>query len=206
MIVTSKSNSIKTTAKQTLADGGYVVRVGPALGCTQAYVLSSDGTDIEPELLIPWIDAKEIEEGNIRWQGRHVIALHDASGQLRKLRDFPRAAAHLRRYRKCLELRSIVRAGAVWYRPIDRVIAANWQRPKLVLPEMAKLPRLAIDRSGAIPSHGIYAIFAPDDDVEKLYDHLRDGGLARSLMGVAPKVKGGYVRCYRRFLETVLIP
>jgi hypothetical protein len=169
-------------------------------------VLSPEEIDIEPELLVPWIDAREIEEGNIRWQGRHVIALHDASGSLRNLRDFPRAAAHFRRYRRRLELRSIVHAGAIWYRPIDRVIAANWQRPKLVLPEMAKLPRLAIDRSGAIPSHGIYAIFAPDDDVEKLYDHLRDGGLARALLGVAPKVKGGYVRCYRRFLETILIP
>jgi hypothetical protein len=169
-------------------------------------VLSSEETDIEAELLVPWIDAREIEEGNIRWQGRHVIALHDASGALRKLRDFPRAAAHFRRYRKRLELRSIVQAGAAWYRPIDRVIALDWKRPKLVLPEMAKLPRLAIDRSGAIPSHGVYAIFAPDDNVDKLYDRLRDGGLAKALTGISPHVKGGYVRCYRRFLEKISIP
>ena len=135
-----------------------------------------------------------------------MIALHDANGALRKLRDFPRAANHFRNYRKRLEQRSIVHAGATWYRPIDRVIAADWQRPKLVLPEMAKLPRLAIDRSGAIPSHGVYAIFAPDDDVEKLYDYLRDGGLAKALIGISPEVKGGYVRCYRRFLEKISLP
>jgi len=203
--VTVKSSSTRKITGHTLAERGYVVRVGPALGCTPAYVLPPGGADIEKELLVPWIDAREIEEGNVRWQGRRVIALHDAGGALRNLRDFPRAANHLCHHRKRLELRSIVHAGAVWYRPIDRVIARDWQRPKLVLPEMAKLPRLAIDRSGAIPSHGVYAIFAPDDDVDKLYDRLRDGGLARALIGISPKVKGGYVRCYRRFLENILV-
>jgi hypothetical protein len=204
--VTLKLSSTRKITKPTLAERGYVIRVGPALGCTQAYVLPAAVNNVEEELLVPWIDAKEIEEGNIRWQGRRVIALHDANGALRKLRDFPRAANHFRNYRKRLVQRSIVHAGATWYRPIDRVVAADWQRPKLVLPEMAKLPRLAIDRSGAIPSHGIYAIFAPDDDVEKLYDYLRDGGLAKALIGISPEVKGGYVRCYRRFLEKISLP
>jgi len=70
---------------------------------------------------------------------------------------------------------------------------------------LAKVPRLAIDRSGAIPSHGVYAIFAPQDDVEALYEKLRDGKLARALDGIAPKVKGEYVRCYKRFLERITI-
>jgi hypothetical protein len=70
---------------------------------------------------------------------------------------------------------------------------------------MAKTPRIAIDRSGSIPSHGVYAIFAPDDKVERLYEALENGGLAMALEKIAPKVKGGYVRCYRRFLEQVIV-
>ena len=41
--------------------------------------------------------------------------------------------------------------------------------------------------------------------IEAIYDKLRDGRLARALDGIAPKVKGGYVRCYRRFLSMIRV-
>jgi hypothetical protein len=72
---------------------------------------------------------------------------------------------------------------------------------------MAKTPRLALDESGAVPSHGIYAIFArsTEADIESLYRSLAGGGLARALEGKAPKVKGGYVRCYKRILAEIVV-
>jgi hypothetical protein len=188
---------------KTLAELGCVVKVGPALGHTPAYVLAPHEDDIEPELLQPWIDGTEIAEGKISWRGRRVIVMHGKDEKLVALRRFPLLRDRLTRFKKPLQNRSIVANGAPWFRPIDRVIAAKWSRPKLLVPELAKTPRVAIDRSGAIPSHGVYAIFAPDDDVEVLYDKLRDGKLAAALDGIAPKVKGGYVRCYRRFLLMV---
>jgi hypothetical protein len=51
----------------------------------------------------------------------------------------------------------------------------------------------------------VYAIFAPDNDAEALYERLRDGKLATAIENIAPKVKGGYVRCYRRFLQKVRV-
>jgi hypothetical protein len=131
--------------------------------------------------------------------------MYGTDGKLVKLKRFPRLKARLRRFKKQLEKRAIVADGAPWFRPIDRVKAADWARPKLLVPELAKVPRLAIDRSGAIPSHGVYAIFAPNDDVEALYRKLRGGKLAKALKNIAPKVKGGYVRCYKRFLLMVRI-
>ncbi|HEX9274350.1 MAG TPA: hypothetical protein VGA01_19305 [Candidatus Binatia bacterium] len=192
-------------AKKTLAELGYVVRVGPALGHTPAFVLQSGERDVEPELLRPWIDGSEIKEGATARDGQRVITMHKKDGTLIELKRFPRLGARLARFRKALKKRAIVRNGARWYRPIDRVRVSDWTRPKLLIPELAKVPRVAIDRSGAIPSHGVYTIFAPDDDVEGLYQKLRDGKLARALKGIAPKVKGGYIRCYRRFLLMVRI-
>jgi len=93
-----------------------------------------------------------------------------------------------------------VENGAPWYRPIDRVCAADWSRHKLLVPEIAKTPRVAIDRSGTVPSHGVYAIFAPNDDVDVIYEKIRDGKLAAALDGISPRVNGGYIRCYKRFL------
>ena len=188
---------------KTLGELGYVVKVGPALGHTPAFVLEPQETDVEPELLRPWIDGSEIKEGVVRWRGRHVIVMHGDDGKPVDPERFPMLAARLKRFASELRRRSIVRNGADWRRTIDRVRAGDWTRPKLVVPELAKIPRLAIDRSGGIPSHGVYAIFAQDDDVDALYERLRDGKLARALEGISPRVKGGYVRCYKRFLLAI---
>jgi adenine-specific DNA-methyltransferase len=176
------------------------VRVGPALGHTPAFVLGTDEHDVERRLLRPWVDGSEIREGLLEWRGRRVIVMYDQDGLLIDLRKYPRLEKRLKRFRDTLEQRSVVRNGAPWYRPIDRIYAADWARPKLLVPEIAKTPRIVIDRSGSIPSHGVYAIFAPDDNVEILYEKLRDGKLAKALKGIAPRVKGDYVRCYKRFL------
>lgn len=197
---------MRSAAKgRTLKDKGYVVRVGPALGHTPAFVLEPDQEDVEPGLLRPWIGPSEIAEGAVHWRGRRVVAMNGKDGTLVDLGDFPLLAARLKRFSAMLRQRAIVQNGGTWYRTIDRVRAGNWSRPKLVVPELAKTPRLAIDRSGAVPSHGVYAIFAPDDDVDNLYAKLRDGGLARALEGISPKVKGGYVRCYKRFLSSIVL-
>lgn len=195
----------KSGSSKTLEELGCVVKVGPALGHTPAYVLEPDVHDVEPNLLLPWIDSSEITEGAVNWKGRHVIVMYGLDDKLIDLKQFPLLKKRLQRFRNNLKQRSIVLKGAPWFRPIDRVRATDWKRPKLVVPEIAKIPRLAIDRSGAIPSHGVYAIFAPDDDVDALYEKLRDGKLATALEGIAPRIKGGYVRCYKRFLMNVRI-
>lgn len=191
---------------KTLAELGCVVRVGPALGHTDAYVLDTGQTPVERGLTKRWIDSKDIRPGRIEASGRRVIAMHNAAGRLIAVSRYPTLYRRLRRFRSELKRRYHVRnGGAKWYSPIDRVRAADWQRPKILIPEMAKWPRAAIDRSGAIPSHGVYAIFCRDDDVEAIYRRLRGRKLAQALKGVAPRVKGGYYRCYRRFLEMIRV-
>lgn len=189
----------------TLAEAGYRVRVGPALGVTSAFVLEPGEVGVEDELLAPWVNGGEVLEGELRCLGRRVITLYDEHGRLRNMDDFPCAKARFEGFRDRLEDRSIVRNGAVWYRPIDRVIAADWRRPKLLVPELAKVPRVALDLSGAVPSHGVYVIFAPDDDLSHVYDLLRDGGLRDRLVVSAPRIKGEYFRCYKRFLDRLVL-
>jgi adenine-specific DNA-methyltransferase len=179
--------------------------VGPALGHTPAFVLEADELDVEADLLNPWLDTAEIFEESISWRGRRVIAMHDNNGRLIEPSQFPLTLKRLARFRSQLNTRSIVKNGAPWFRSIDRVCSADWARPKLLIPEIAKIPRVAIDLSGAIPSHGVYAVFAPDDKLDILYDQLRGGGLAKALSGIAPKIKGGYTRCYKRFLEQITV-
>ena len=192
-------------AGRTLKELGCTVKVGPALGTTPAFVLQPDEDGVEAELLAPWVGSSEVIEGAVRWAGRRVVTMFDDVGHLIDPDRFPGLARRLETFAPELKKRSIVRNGAPWYRTIDRVRVSDWSRPKLLVPELAKIPRVAIDRSSAIPSHGVYAIFACDDKVEAIYEMLRDGKLARALDGIAPKVKGGYVRCYRRFLSMIRV-
>ena len=193
-------------AGRTLHELHYVVKAGPALGHAPAFVVQPEEDDVEYELLQPWIHSSEVLEGCIQWTRRHVVVLFDDDGRLRDLRRFPRLERRLRRFMPELTKRWIVRNGAPWYRTIDRIRASDWSRPKLLVPELAKVPRIALDHSGAVPSHGTYAIFALDDRVEDLYEVLRDGGLAQALDPIAPRLKGNYTRCYKRFLAQIRIP
>lgn len=190
---------------RTLGELGCAIKAGPALGHTPAFVLEPGEEDVEPELLAPWVHASEILDGSVAWRGRRVITMFTDDGDLVDPRRHPRLALRLNRFRSELTNRSIVRRGAPWYRTIDRTRAVDWRRPKLLVPELAKTPRVALDRSGAVPSHGVYAIFAPDDRIDDIYERLRDGGLARELDGIAPKLKGDYTRCYKRFLSRIRI-
>ena len=183
-----------------LADLGCTIRVGPALGVTPAFVLDQDEDDVEQSLLHPWLDTREVLHGRVVWSGRRVISMFDENGDLIDLDAYPRLAKRLSTFEERLRARYIVRSGAPWYRTIDKIVAINWSAPKLLIPEVAKLPRVAIDLTGAIPSHGIYSIFSQGADIDEIYDRLRDGKLARALAPIAPKVKGGYTRCYGRFL------
>jgi hypothetical protein len=189
--------------RMTIKDFGFRIKVGPALGVTLAFVLQREEREVEEELLWPWVDTSEITEGKILWSGRRVIVMYGKDGSLIDLAKFPLTLKRLERFRPVLSNRSIVLNGSPWFRTIDRVCAADWERPKLLIPEIAKVPRIAFDNTGSIPSHGVYAIFAPDDNLNPLYDRLANGGLAAALAGIAPKIKGGYVRCYKRFLEQI---
>ncbi|WP_404406202.1 Eco57I restriction-modification methylase domain-containing protein [Pelagibacterium halotolerans] len=194
------------SSQKTLREAGFKVKVGPALGCTPAFVLDAEAAQhLEPEILVPWLDGTEVKEGAIDYRGRKVIALYGDDGKLRDLSHYPLAGRHMAQFRPTLENRAVSRKGAEWYRPIDKVCATDWEQPKLLVPEIAKVPRIAFDTSGAIPSHGVYAIFGESDDLECLYRQLAKGGLAKALEGIAPKVKGGYVRCYKRFLEQIRV-
>lgn len=190
---------------QTLADLGCTIRVGPALGVAAAFLLSPGESEVEAELMHPWIDTRDVQSDGIRMNGRRVIAPYHADGSLIELDDFPALAERLAQFKERLENRYIVRNGAPWYRTIDRIRASDWSPPKLLIPEIAKVPRAALDHSGAIPSHGIYCVFSPKRDIQEIHERLGDGKLAHALATVAPKVKGAYTRCYRRFLSAIEI-
>lgn len=192
-----------SNAQVTLKEAGYEVRVGPALGPESVFSGAKCDLDVEPELLTPYVGPRELTNDNIEWLGRYVICMHDEDG-LRDLSKYPRLETYLNRHVVSLKKRALVKDGSdTWYRTIDRVMARVWARPKLLLPEMTKSPRAILDVSGFIPSHGIYAVFSPTDDVEALRTLIDREVLIKTLDAIAPRLNGGSYRCYKRFIEQV---
>lgn len=190
---------------RTLEDLGCTIRVGPALGHTPAFVLQRAEQDVEEGLLHRWLDSTELLEGAVEWKGQRVISVFDDRGRLRQIGDFPLLERRLQRFEPKLRERSIVRNGAPWYRTIDRLRPTDWQAPKLLIPGLARIPRVAVDHSGVVPSNGVYAVFPPRGQADAIYDRLRDGRLAAALEGIAPPLRNGYVRCYKHFLLKIRV-
>lgn len=195
-------------AGKTIVDLGFEIRVGPALGCMDAFVLQPGESDVEPELLSPFLHASDLKDGTITDAGRRIVCMHGTDGCLLDPADHPLLLNRLRRFEDRLRSRSIVaKHDAPWYRPIDTVQAAKWSKPKLLVRELSKYPQAVLDTSSAVPSHGIYAIMPKtgDADIEALAESLREDGLLKAVDGLAPRVKGGYLRCYKSILERAVI-
>ena len=188
---------------QTLQELGCSIRVGPALGVTAAFVIKTNEAEVESDLLHRWVDTKDVRSGSVHWSGRRVVSPFDSDGNLVKLEDYPLLESHLRCFEKRLRSRYIVRMGAEWYRTIEKIQPQKWSEPKLLIPDFAKTPRVALDYTGVIPSHAVYAIFHQDNKIDGIYERLNNGKLAESLSSISPTVRGGYRRCYRRFLERI---
>lgn len=185
---------------------GCAIRVGPALGHDPAFVLPpGPSTGIEHDRLARFVGPSEINKDRIEWNGRHVISVHDERG-LVDLEEYPGVASRLEHHRHVLSRRTCVVRGGNWYRTIDRVYTPAWIPSKLLVPEMMRIPRLAVDRTGLVPSHGIYAIFPGYWPIDALYSVLACGVLGASLALVAPRAGGAAYRCYKRFLAQVPLP
>lgn len=192
----------------SLGAAGCSVRVGPALGNDAAFIVSGpEAANIERGRLWPFVGPREIlSRDEIEWRGRYVVVVHDGAG-LVDLDEFPKLAKHLKPFKLELKRRSCVKDDSrEWFRTIDRIAPNDWKRPKLLVPELAKRPRIAMDVNGRIPSHGVYAIFPGEWPIVALHAVLASGVLGATLHAIAPKVNSQCLRSYKKFLIRVPLP
>ena len=185
---------------------GCHIRVGPALGHEAAYVGTRDELKIEEELLIPYISSREIRGGRLSWRKRWAICVGSSDGGYIDLSACPLAESHFAKFKGPLKKRSCVKREDQWYRTIDRTIPNNWRGEKLLIQEMSCSPCAVYDGLGFMPSHGIYAIFSDEWPTEILAGVLSSGILKMVMATVAPRMPGGSIRCYKRFLSQIPLP
>lgn len=175
---------------------GEVARIRVGIKTTADRVFISDRWDQarpcpEPELLLELITHHDLAPWRIeRSADTRVLYPYDTAAPRRvpvDLREFPRAAAYLRRHRSTLAARKYVTgSGREWFEIWVPQRPNLWRVPKLVFPDISERPRFALDRSGAVVNGDCYWISLDDlgGDTE------RAQRLAYLLMGVANSALG----------------
>lgn len=196
----------------TIEDAGCEIRVGPALGCEAAFVGWQENLDVEKELLIPYLRPREIVGDRVVWGGNSVINVCSPGGDLISLEKYPRTSRHFETFKDRLQERACVKGKPGghhfyrWYRTIDRIDPKIWSKHKILLPEIIRNPRVALDDGGHVPSHGIYAIFSDRWPLPLLRDLMASGVFGLVMECIAPRLNGNYKRCYKRFLSRLPLP
>ncbi|RUX32407.1 hypothetical protein EOA23_09265 [Mesorhizobium sp. M2A.F.Ca.ET.042.01.1.1] len=190
-----------------LDEAGCTVKVGPALGCGDTFLVSdADAASIEPELVRPFVPREMLDGTAIEKCDAKVAVPYDRSGQAIELKDWPGFSRWVGNHKNKLRCRSHVTGEKRWWRTID-AIGPQWdERPKLLLAEMCRNVFTTVDRSGGVPAHSVYAIWSTEWPIEALQRVLNGGLLRLTAEAEAPRLKGSWFRFYKRFIVRTPLP
>lgn len=187
-------------------DGAATVRIGVATGNDKVYIVP-EGTEIEPDRLVPLVMRSDIEGGSIHDARRFVINTFTPTRGVVDLKDFPRLKRYLEQHQAELRQRHIAqKRGEDWFRTIDRVYPDLVAKPKLLIPDIAGANEVVFDEGRFHPHHNLYYITSDTWDLEVL------GGLLSSRVALffvwsyAVKMRGRYLRFQAQYLRRIRTP
>jgi hypothetical protein len=192
------------------------ISVGLATGLNCCFVVDSDQAQwIEPELLRPVARGRDVLAGEVRDSGLWLLLPYefDAEGgnpELVELARFPGARAHLEAHRAALERRHCVRVwNKAWYDLHDPVVQDLAPKRKVLLPDLARVPRFAADPGVVVPLHSVYYIALRDGaecSADELACVLNTAQVKAELRRRAPTAKSGYRRFRAQVLRDLPVP
>lgn len=184
---------------------GTRVGIGVATGCDDVYI-TKDPELIEPERLLPLLEARDTTTGVVSWSGSYLVNPWNGAG-LVDLAKYPRLHGYLEQHEARLRARHVARKRPPsWYRTIDRVHGDLLGRTKLVLPDMKASAHPVLDDGNFYPHHNLYFV------VSDTWDPAVLGGLllsdvANLFVGAyCVKMRGGCYRFQAQYLRRIRVP
>jgi len=207
-----------TSAERPLRLGDVVDRisVGLATGLNRCFVVSDDAAEaagLDKRLLRPAVRGRDIQAGTIGRSGLQLLlpfSFTDDGASLVDLDADEKLRSYLMAFHRDLEQRHCVRVwNKQWYDLHDPVVSDIAALPKVLLPDVAKVPRFAPDDGQVVPLHSAYFIVPARDsgwDPWTLSAVLNDPEVAQELRQRAPTAKSGYRRFRAEILREVRLP
>jgi adenine-specific DNA-methyltransferase len=184
---------------------GTRVGIGVATGCDSVYI-TDDPDLVEPERLMPLLQAGDIATGEPEWSGRFLVNPWNGSG-LVDLDRYPRLADHLEFNSERLRGRHIARVRPQqWYRTIDRVHADLQARPKLLLPDIKAASHPVFDDGRFYPHHNLYFVVSDQWDLEVLGGLLLSDVANLFVGAYCVKMRGGCYRFQAQYVRRIRVP
>lgn len=150
------------------------------------------------EVIKPLAMGKDIRRWKVVDHDRWLIYMYHGVGT----NGLSAVLNHLRPYRKQLEARATKQE---WYelQQPQALCAAEFSKPKIVYPDIAKEPRFALDLMGGYLGNTAYAI---GDNRLYLLGLLNSSSVYNYYVEVSSQVRGGYLRFIYQYVARIPIP
>jgi hypothetical protein len=211
-LVLNLGNDVASTVKRardafpTLEHAGCSVRVGSATGSNATFLIDS-GTDIvEKSRLLPFVNARSISNGVVKWTGTQIVNVFDSNGKPVRLSRYPRLRRYLLRNKKALKARAKAKKAKIWWRSIDALQPEWYGAPKLLVVDISAVPVIGIDREGYCAGGGVYQIKSREWPLRDLHVFLSAGVLGLFVVGMSSGAANGFHRFQKTQLANIPIP
>ena len=203
--------------------GGKFYR-GIVTGLNKAFVIDQVTRDHlvaedprSAEVIKPWLGGRDIERWRVEWDSKYLIAIQNSGDrdahnlwanaksedQARVIfsRAYPAVYEHLQQYEARLKKRSD--QGKFWWELRSCAYYAEFDKPKIVYPDIAKEPEFAYDTTGAYGSNTMYIL--PTDELY-LLGVLNSSVVEFFYTQISSTIRGDYLRFIAMYMERVPIP
>jgi hypothetical protein len=190
----------------TLEEAGCRVKLGMTTGANCIFLGMPEELPVEADLLVPAVEIRDLPGGVLAWRGRMVISTHGPDGAPWPSRRRPALYRYLSRHRERLEARATVTGGRSWrltHSPVDRALAAS---AKLLVPEIGRLPRVAMDLGGLMPLNSVHAVTSTQWPLTALRGLLGVAGVGLATTALSLRRGQGHLRLNATHLRRVRIP
>jgi len=183
--------------------GGRIYR-GIVTGFNEAFVI--DGAKraeliaAEPkseEIIKPLVIGRDIRKWHVEHEDRWIILTKIGV----PIKRYPAVFDHLERWQRQLEARWD--KGEHWWELRSCDYYEEFEKPKIVFPDLARSLEFAFDHAGAYASNTCYML--PVDDL-CLLGVLNSAALRDYYVEISSQLRGGYIRSFTQFMELLPVP
>jgi len=190
-----------------LEQAGCKVGIGVATGADKAFIGNFKSLDVEPGRKLPLVATRDIQSGEVVWQGQGVINPFANDGGLVDLRDYPKLASYLEERKSVIAKRHCAqKAPSNWYRTIDRIWPELTSKPKLLIPDIKGEAHIVFEPGKLYPHHNLYYVVSDTWDLRALQAVLLSSIAKLFVATYSTKMRGGYLRFQAQYLRRIRIP
>lgn len=198
----------QTSTFSLIEEQGFKIGIGVATGADNIFISNDIKGQVEDELLIPSLNARDLQGNAMKWGGRYLINPYDANGKLIPLDAYPKAKRYFESHRGRLSSRhKAAKNPAAWYGTIDKITPSLQHQPKILLPDISGNSFIFVDEGKYYPQHNIYYITGGTQQQLQILAALLMSDFVRTqLENVTNKMNGGYARWQSQHLRKLYIP